>query len=156
MAKKKTSVLKTLDDQVSTKQVESYRGEISWAEGRPYLVNQPIVLSENPEDALLALTRKVLDLPYHGENPALEGLTIGEATVVSMGTAAADGNERARTEIFDRLLGKPMQNVKSQSVNLSGSLNDFLDSVAEKTKVQSVEVPIEDAELVSNTDVEDL
>jgi len=141
------------EDQNQPNRVDSYRAELEWREGMPYLVSAPVKLSEAPENALRALLRTCLDLPYDGRDPTLVGMTQGEAMMINLSRDAAIGDPGARELILDRLLGKSQQNIKS--VNLSGNLSEFLDNVAKKTKIQSVEVPIEDATII-NTDVEDL
>ena len=115
-----------------------YRAEITWREGLPYLVSAPVRLSEDPVGSMPALLRKCLDLPYDGEDLALAGLTQGEAMIVNLVRQAADGEEDARTTILNRLLGQPK--TKSESVVLSGSLNDFLDHVARQEKIVTVDI----------------
>lgn len=115
-----------------------YRALIEWQDGVPCLVSVPVRISEKPENALRALLRKCLDLPYDGSDPSLRELSQGEAMVVSMTRQAADGDNDARTSIIDRLLGRPQQNIKS--VSLSGDLNEFLDKIAAETKFEAMDI----------------
>lgn len=128
----------------------TYRAEIEWKDGLPRLVNAPVRLSESPENGMQALLRKVLDLPYDGSDPSLVGLSNGEAMIINMARDAASGDHDARTQVLDRLLGRPQQNIKS--VTLSGDLNEFLDKVAAETQTQTVDITVQ-AEM---SDVEDL
>jgi len=141
------------DDDPLAPVLVDYRAEIIWVDGIPTLANAPVRLSAAPKSSMEALLMKVLDLPYDGKDPALQGLTNGEATMVNLARDAAAGMPSAREIVLDRVMGKPQQNIKSESVNLTGDLNEFLDKVAEKTRVQTVDVP---AEVSPITDVEDL
>lgn len=129
-----------------------YRAELEWRDGVPYLINAPVRISEQPEATLRTLLRKCLDLPYDGRDPTLKGLSQGEAMIINMTRDAASGDSDARTQVIDRFLGRPTQ--KSEAVNLTGDLNEFLDKVAEATKIETVEV--ESTEVVPNDSAEDL
>jgi hypothetical protein len=118
-----------------------YRAQIAWKDGLPYLVSAPVRLSEDPVGSMPALIRKCLDLPYDGPDLALAGLTQGEAMIVNMVREAANGGEAARDTVLNRILGHPK--TKSESVVISGNLNDFLDSVAKKEKLETVDITIE-------------
>jgi hypothetical protein len=93
-----------------------------------------------------------LDLPYSGEDKSLEGLTMGEALIVSMAKQAAEGDATARREILDRVLGQSVQ--KTQNLNLTGDLNSFLDHVSERTRTSTITITPE--EMPVNADLSDL
>lgn len=118
--------------------VLEYRTLLRWENGIPYLVSAPERLSSDPAALIPELLRKVLDLPYQGDNPAYKNLSYGEAMVISMARAAADGSGDARDAILDRLLGKPKQSI--ESVQITATLNDFLDSVAKSELHTTVDV----------------
>lgn len=124
--------------------IVEYRTMIVWKDGVPFLTSAPERLSQDPQTLIPELLRKVLDLPYGGNNPAYVGLSYGEAMVLSMARDAADGSSDARDAVLDRLLGKPKQ--KTESVELTGDLNDFLDRVAAKEFRTTIEVPHEASE----------
>lgn len=128
-----------------------YRAEIEWREGIPYLTKAPTRISEQPENNLRLLLRRCLDLPYDGLNPALAGLSQGEAMMVQLMRQAADGDSDARTQIIDRILGRPQQNIKS--LNLSGDINEFLDRVAADTHIETIEVTPETFDPLSVEDI---
>lgn len=131
----------------------TYRTELEWRNGVPCLTRAPIRVSEDPQEMMPMLLRRVLDLPYDGRDPSLQGLSNAEAIAVQVARAAAMGDLDATSLLLDRLLGRPQQNIKS--VSLSGNLNDFLDKIAKETHIETVEV--EDTQpAVSSTSAEDL
>jgi hypothetical protein len=154
MAKKKTnpfdSIPSNSQDPLFPIALVSYRAELEWKDGIPHLVNAPVRLSEAPASAMTELLKKVLDLPYETQDASLQGLSNGEAMIVNWVRQAAAGDDDARTGVLDRLMGKPKQSI--ESVSLTGNLNDFLDSVAEKTRTQTIDITVK-AEV---NDVEDL
>jgi hypothetical protein len=79
---------------------------------------------------------------YEGTNLDLHGKNNLQAAVASLVKAAADGDPDARTELLDRVLGKPLQRqvVDSRNVTLIG----FLD------QVRAAEGPIPKAEEVDD------
>jgi hypothetical protein len=118
--------------------VVKYRAMLRWDGDTPFLTCAPERLSKDPQASIPDLLRKVLDMPYQGDNPAYEGLSFGEALVISMARDAADGSGDARDAILDRLLGKPKQSI--ESVQITATLNDFLDSVAQSELHTTVDV----------------
>jgi hypothetical protein len=129
----------------------TYRAEIAWKDGVPFLVSAPVKLSDSPENSMQLLLKKCLDLPYDGKDPALLGLTNGEALIINLARDAARGDHDARTTVLDRLLGRPQQNIKS--VSLTGDLNEFLDKVAQETQTHTVDVIIRGADPDSAEDL---
>lgn len=129
----------------------TYRAEIGWKDGVPFLVSAPVKLSDSPENSMQLLLKTCLDLPYDGPDPALFGLTNGEACIINLARDAARGDPCARDTVLDRLLGRPQQNIKS--VSLTGDLNEFLDKVAQETRTQTVDVTIKGAEPDSAEDL---
>ena len=79
---------------------------------------------------------------YDGANFALHGKNNLQAAVATLVKDAADGNPNARTELLDRVLGKPLQRqiVDSRNVTLIG----FLD------QVRAVESPLPKAQEVDD------
>jgi hypothetical protein len=148
MARKKNLVDFALTEAKVNTPVVTYRGEIAWKDGMPYLVSAPVRLSEGPENLIPGLLRKCLDLPYDGQDPALQGLSNGEVISINLTRLAARGDLEALNILFNRILGQPK--AKSESVVLTGSLNDFLDKVAEQTRVQTIDVPVETPEGVED------
>ena len=145
MAKKKDNYSLALKDALTknnlgpvNENAVDYRAELEWREGIPYLTSVPVRISVNPEATLRTLLRTCLDLPYDGSDPTLKGLSQGEAMVINMTRAAAEGDSDARTQVIDRFLGRPKQSI--ESVSLTGDLNEFLDKVAKETKIETVEV----------------
>lgn len=130
-----------------------YAALLVWKEGIPYLANTPAKISESPREKILSLLEKSLDLPYDGKDPALQGLTCGEAMVINLTRDASYGSHEARTAILDRLLGRPKQSI--ESVQLTGDLNSFLSKVAEDMQVNTIEVTAEETSN-PNLSVEDL
>ena len=80
---------------------------------------------------------------YEGADLSLRGKNNLEAAISSLVQAAANGDPDARTELLDRVMGKPLQrqDIRSQNVTLVG----FLDQVA-----QADAGPIPTAEVVDN------
>lgn len=114
-----------------------YQGEIIWLDGVPSLKNNLTRISSRPADSLRDLMTLALDLPYDGKDPSLQGLTNGEAMIISQARAAANGDSTARGEIMDRIMGRPQQNIKS--VHLSGDINELLDNVARETRTMVID-----------------
>lgn len=104
-----------------------YRTKLVWENGRPKAVGVPILFDGSSELRIKDLMRETLNLPYEGSDPKYQGLTKGEAIILQMVDQASHGDRKARMELMDRLIGRPMQNVKS--VNLKGNLADFLDQL---------------------------
>ena len=114
-----------------------YQGEIIWLDGVPSLKNNLTRISSKPADALRELMTLALDLPYDGKDPSLQGLTNGEAMIISQARQAANGDATARGEIMDRIMGRPQQNIKS--VHLSGDINELLDTVSRETRTMVID-----------------
>lgn len=104
-----------------------YAGSLEWVDGQPRAVGVPIRFDRSADIRLKDLMREVSNLPYDGEDPRFAGLTKGEAAIVQLVNAAANGDPDARREYLDRLMGRPVQNVKS--LTLRASLEDFLDEI---------------------------
>lgn len=153
MAKKKNLLPAEFDaNKAPPAATVDYRAELLWKDGVPYLASAPVRVSSNPQEALPELLRKVLDLPYDGSDSSLARLSNAEAIAIQVARSAANGDLNATQMLFDRLLGRPKQSI--ESVNLTGDLNEFLDKVAEATKIETVEV--ESTEVVPNDSAEDL
>lgn len=132
--------------------VVTYQAEIKWVDGVPTLANAPVRISANPVEALTDLVVKALDLPYSGRDPALQGLSCGEAMAINAARQAAEGDHDARNMILDRVIGRPKQ--KTETVTVTGTLNDFLDHVAREEKITTVDVTF--TETTVEDQVEDL
>ena len=70
--------------------------------------------------------KDVVARKYTGDNPLLKGMSLLEAAMLSAAMKAADGDLDALNKIWDRLLGKPLQ----QTVQATGTLREFLDQIA--------------------------
>jgi hypothetical protein len=119
-----------------------YSSLIKWIDGSPQVIRTQSRIADNPAMALQDLVHKSLDLPYDGKDPALYGLSLGEAIILAQARRAADGDPIARKEILERILGAITQ--KNENVNVTGTLNDFLTEVAKKEKIFDVPATIED------------
>ena len=84
-------------------------------------------LSKCAESCLETIVRD----EYRGEDPRFQGMSRLEATLLSLAEDAPH-DPQARTELLDRVMGKPRQKVDTTSVNLT--LTGFLREVAEKEK----------------------
>lgn len=124
---------------------------IQWEDGIPKVVGVPVRMSQSPAEKLLETLKMSLDLPYDGQDPSLQNLTIGEAMVVQEARKAAHGDSAAFGRIMDRLVGAPVQ--RSQSMNLNGNLSDFLDKVSSETKETIIDIELNNSD---NLNVDDL
>jgi hypothetical protein len=99
--------------------------------GVPQVIAVPIEAkpfkSKTSQVTLKALMVEALNLPYAGPNPAYAGLTKGEAFVIDLVDQASRGDEDARKELLDRILGRPEQ--KTKSLKVEASLEDFLEQI---------------------------
>lgn len=115
---------------------------LQWgSDGVPKIVGVPVRMAMNPAEKLLETLKVSLDLPYDGNDPSLQNLTMGEAMVVQEARKAAHGDSAAYNRIMDRLVGAPVQ--RSESVNFNGNLSDFLDKVAVQTTDMTIDVQAE-------------
>lgn len=71
--------------------------------------------------------RTTLGAEYDGKDPTKMGLTKAEAINVSIINKAADGDLSAIGMVWDRTMGKPVQQV--QSLTVTTSLKDFLNGL---------------------------
>lgn len=108
--------------------VQVIRTQLVWVDGEPKIRTVPELFNKNStERSLLELAKACLNLPYDGKDPRLQGLTKGEAMIVTLVDDASNGSQKAREELMDRIMGKPQQNVKSLKV--TADLGDYLDSL---------------------------
>lgn len=115
--------------------VQEYSKQIVWVDGKPTVQGIPAPFGQkNTSENLKALMKETLNLPYSGRNPAYQGLTKGEAIILSMLDDAAAGDKDARQELLDRLMGKPKQTV--ESLKIEGSLEEFLEAIDERENGQ--------------------
>jgi len=112
--------------------------EIFWQDGQPTLLAAKRHISQDPPRALKELMAITLDMPYTGPDTTLAGKTNGEAILINLARQAANGCPSARKELLDRYLGAPTQ--RSENLNITGGLTEFLDKVAEDTRRASVTV----------------
>lgn len=113
-------------------QVENYSRQLVWENGSPRVIGAPINRGSVPQQ-MRQLLEEMMYLPYDGNDPRFVGFTKLEAMMASLVDEASRGNSDARKEILDRVLGKPVQNIKSLSVK--GTIEDFLDSLDHKENV---------------------
>lgn len=115
---------------------------LQWgADGIPRVVGTPVRMAASPAEKLMETMKACLDLPYDGNDPSLQNLTMAEAMVIQEARKAAHGDSYAFGRIMDRIVGPPVQ--KSQSVNVNADLSDFLDKVAEQSKEVVIDITAE-------------
>jgi hypothetical protein len=85
--------------------------------------------------------KEAVGLPYLGREADKIGMTLLEAALYSAAKKAADGDVDALTKLLDRLMGKPVQQV----VQATGTLREFLDSVARAEPIEAEVVPTVDS-----------
>jgi hypothetical protein len=123
---------------------------IHWdPDGSPTLVNVPLNISKDPVRSLQDLLKLSLDMPYTGPDLTLRGKSNGEAIILNLIRQAAEGNPNARSEVLDRFLGQPAQNINTTTV--TGDLTNILTQVAEDMR-QAQKVTIVDAEVTDEPD----
>lgn len=111
--------------------------KITYVDGVPTLVGVPLHLSPDPVKGLRELLKVSLDVPYTGPDPSLQGKSNGEAIVLNLIRQAANGDPGARSEVLDRFLGQPAQNINTTTV--TGDLTNILTQVAEDMRRQNGE-----------------
>ena len=123
---------------------------IHWdPDGRPTLVSVPKNISQDPARSLQDLLKLSLDMPYTGPDRSLKGKSNGEAIILNLIRQAAEGNPNARSEVLDRFLGQPAQNINTTTV--TGDLTGILEKVAEDMR-QAQKTTIIDAEVTDEPD----
>lgn len=102
--------------------------KIVWENGIPRaLTAQPRFSKDNCTVVLTELSKQMMNFPYSGSDKRYFGMTKGEAMMAQLVQSASTGNADARKELMDRVMGKPMQNIKSMTIK--GTLSDFLDDL---------------------------
>lgn len=102
--------------------------QMIWENGVPRaVVQQPHFEKKTAAITLSNIGIEQLNFPYEGDDPRYFGKTKGEAMMAQLIDAASEGDESARKEVMDRVMGKPQQNIKSVSVK--GTLGEFLDTI---------------------------
>ena len=99
----------------------------------PMPVGKDVDISKFAETRLETIVRD----NYTGDDPRFVGKSRLEATLLSLADDAPH-DPGARTELLDRVMGKPKQRVDSTNVNIT--LSGFLQQVAEKEKGEVVDV----------------
>ena len=106
--------------------IENYAAQLVWEDGKPKIVGAP--MGRGPvSQQMRHLLEEMMYLPYDGNDPRLVGCTKLEAIVANLIDEASRGDKDARKEVLDRVLGRPVQNIKSLSVK--GTIEDFLDNL---------------------------
>lgn len=113
-----------------TGKFNQYSSMVIWENGMPKVAVARIFDGPKAAGSLKAFMQEALNLPYSGGEPEYQNLSKGEVILLRLLNDAAGGDHSARSEVMDRVMGKPLQT--TQSVNLRGSLEDFLDSVKEE------------------------
>jgi len=104
------------------------KSAIVWENGVPRaVVEHPRFDKQNSASLLTELSKEFLNFPYDGEDDRYFGMTKGEAMVAQLVDSASTGSAESRKELMDRIVGKPMQNIKSMT--LKGTLSDYLDAL---------------------------
>lgn len=83
---------------------------------------------------------------YKYQRPDGSWMLNGEVGPLKLNDAFAHGDREAGKELMDRLMGKPMQ--QTQSITMNVSYSEFLNGLAELDKHSAVEVeysPVDDA-----------
>lgn len=93
----------------------------------PVPIGRDVDISKVAETSLETIVRD----PYAGDDPRFKGKSRLEATLLSLADDAPH-DPQARTELLDRVMGKPRQRVDATSVNVT--LSGFLQQVAEAEK----------------------
>ena len=122
----KSNLAKTFQD-LHLPAPPSYSRQIKMIDGNPVVVVEENTLVPVKKAQLNQLMEQSLALPYDGEDARYAGLSKGAAIVIDLVDQASKGDPTARKEVLDRLMGKPVQNIKSLSVR--ASLDEFLDSI---------------------------
>jgi hypothetical protein len=96
-----------------------------------YVNGQVIPIGKTPitGDQLLEMLRTELNEEYSGQDPRKIGLTNAEAIKIEIVRKAADGDKEAINMLYDRVIGKPIQQVNQ--VNVTASLKEFLSGLKE-------------------------
>lgn len=91
-----------------------------------YVNGVPVPTGNKPvsADLLHNTMQQQLLKPYEGPDPNKQGLTKLEAGQQALANRYAEGERYAMEEVHNRILGKPMQEIKSLSVTTS--LKDWL------------------------------
>lgn len=104
---------------------------IRWENGKPIPTYAPPLQKSQISDLLTA----ALSLKYTGQidpetgdsinfDPRFAGMTNMEVIAIRLAERAAEGNDKATTELLDRILGKPKQSHETVGVRLT--YQDFL------------------------------
>jgi hypothetical protein len=124
----------------------AYFGATQWHEGVPVPVNLP----KMSKQALAEQFNVFLALPYKGikhfceesqtsyftPDPMYEGLTNAQVMMAKLVEQAAAGDQSATKELFDRVMGKPKQQVESVQMKLS--YEDYLDELSKKEEIENM------------------
>ena len=101
----------------------------------PHLIKPPGATCPMPvgkDTAILPIAEAILETvamdQYDGLDPRFKGKTRLEATVLSLALDAPH-DPSARTEMLDRVMGKPKQRIDSTNFNIN--LSGFLEQLAE-------------------------
>lgn len=110
-------------------EIVNYSSHLKWIDGKPVIVGVPMAAKSAKKAR--ELMDAAMDLPYDGDDERMVGLTKGEALIITLVDDASKGDKDARKEVLDRVMGRPVQNVKS--LTLRGTLEDFLDQIESPT-----------------------
>lgn len=120
---------------------------IKWVNGRPVPVYAQPLNKNQVSDLITAMmsTQYEGDIdPRTGEpinfDPRFAGMTNAEVMAFRLVQKAANGEDKAITEILDRILGKPKQSVESVGVKMN--YRDFLEML-EKDEAAQQQVEFE-------------
>jgi hypothetical protein len=86
---------------------------------------------------LMRSLKNALTMEYQGKDPLKKGLSNADAMSISVVQKAADGDKEAMAMICDRVMGKPVQQVNT--VSLQATLTQFLDRVHQQEKPSEVD-----------------
>lgn len=118
--------------------------KIVWVGGKPVCKYTKII----DKDAVADLPLAAVGLPYKRDALEIElnideefdGMTNAEVMMIQMARGAAKGDKRDRSEILDRILGKPKTSAEVKTVKVD--YNDYLKGLAKKVEAEEVEYTI--------------
>ena len=125
--------------------VINYESIIDWGSGEPIVVYREMLTKEVISDLSIA----ALSLPYRrtdkeivlGQNIEFEGKSNAEVMHILLARKAASGSIEAIKMLQDRILGKPMQQIKS--LKITETYTEYLERITkEEDEFQEAKVNV--------------
>ena len=127
-------------------EIINYESIISWESGEPIVVYREMLTKEVISDLSIA----ALSLPYRrtdkeivlGQNIEFEGKSNAEVMHILLARKAASGSIEAIKMLQDRILGKPLHQIKS--FKITETYADYLErlTIQENEKMQEANVNV--------------